>query len=139
MRYVWERLRQPVPTALTLDRQESLTALATAIIAIDDEVLPVELAQLATQLTSAGVDLDPHLLAQVEQWLREVDPLELFWAGVQGLAPQDREMALKIVAKLAIADGETLIEENDLVAILGETLGFSYQDTCLLVQQATEI
>lgn len=138
MRYVWERLRQPIPTALTLDRQESLTALAAAVIAIDDEVLPVELVQLEVQLTAAGVDLSPHLLGQVEQWLREVDPLELFWAGVRGVVPQDREIALTLVARLALADGQTLVEENDLVAILGETLGFSYQDICLLVQQATQ-
>jgi hypothetical protein len=138
MRYVWERLRQPIPTALTLDRQESLAALAAAVIAIDDEVLPVELVQLEVQLTAAGVDRSPHLLGQVERWLREVDPLELFWAGVRGVVPQDREIALTLVARLALADGQTLVEENDLVAILGETLGFSYQDICLLVQQATQ-
>ncbi|APB33203.1 hypothetical protein GlitD10_0885 [Gloeomargarita lithophora Alchichica-D10] len=139
MRYVWESLRQPTPTVLTLNRQEALTALAVAMIAIDDEVLPVELAQLEIQLTAAGVDLNSHLRGQVAQWLREVDPLELFWAGVRGIAPEDREIALKMVAKLAQADGQTLIEENDLVAILGENLGFSYGDICGLVQQATAI
>ncbi len=138
MRYVWERFRQPIPTALTLDRQESLTALAAAVIAIDDEVLPVELTQLVEQLAVVGVDLSPGLREQVRQWLREVDPLELFWAGVQGLVPQDREIAVKMVARLALADGQTLVEENDLVAILGETLGFSHQDICRLVQQATQ-
>jgi hypothetical protein len=54
------------------------------------------------------------------------------------VVPQDREIALTLVARLALADGQTLVEENDLVAILGETLGFSYQDICLLVQQATQ-
>lgn len=138
MRYVWERFRQPMPTALTLNRQESLTALAAAVIAIDDEVLPVELAQLTDQLTLAGVDLSPPLLERAAQWVQEVDPLELFWAGVQGLMPQDREIAVQMVARLALADGETLIEENDLVALLGETLGFSHQEVCRLVQQATQ-
>ncbi len=139
MRYVWKRLREPMVTALSLDRQESLAALATAMIAIDDEVLPTELAQLETQLAAAGVVLSPHLRRQVEQWLREVDPLELFWAGVQGLVPQDREIALKMIAQLALVDGQTLIEENDLVVILGENLGFSYADICALVQQATQL
>jgi len=138
LRNVWERFRQPIPTALTLNRQESLTALAAAVIAIDDEVLPVELTALREQLQLAGVDLSPPLLERAAQWVQEVDPLELFWVGVQGLVPQDREIAVQMVARLALADGETLIEENDLVALLGETLGFSHQEVCLLVQQATQ-
>jgi uncharacterized tellurite resistance protein B-like protein len=138
MRYVWQRFRQPVATSLVLSPQESLTALAVAVIAIDDEVLPVELATLREQLTAAGVDVSPSLWDQVAQWVREVDPLELFWAGVRGLVPHDRELAVKMVARLALADGETLIEENDLVVLLGETLGFSHQEVRRLVQQATE-
>lgn len=138
MRYVWQRLRQPMVTALSLDRQESLAALATAMIAIDDEVLPSELTQLEAQLTAAGVVLSPQLRRQVEQWLREIDPLELFWAGVQGLVSQDREIALQMIARLAMVDGQTLIEENDLVVILGEHLGFSYEAICALVHRATQ-
>jgi len=138
MRYVWQRFRQPVPTTLCLSPQESLTALATAMIAIDDEVLPVELAKLREQLVAAGVEVSPALWAQVSRWVQEVDPLELFWAGVRGLVPHDRELAVKMVARLALADGETLIEENDLVALLGEALGFSHQEVRRLVAQATE-
>ncbi|WP_448380400.1 TerB family tellurite resistance protein [Gloeomargarita sp.] len=137
MRYVWQQFRRPVPTTLSLTPQESLTALATAMIAIDDEVLPVELAKLREQLVAAGVDVSPSLWARVSQWVQEVDPLELFWAGVRGLVPQDRELAVKMVARLALADGETLIEENDLVALLGEVLGFSHQEVRRLVAQAT--
>ncbi len=102
MRYVWQRFRQPVATSLVLSPQESLTALAVAVIAIDDEVLPVELATLREQLTAAGVDVSPSLWDQVAQWVREVDPLELFWAGVRGLVPHDRELAVKMVAPLGV-------------------------------------
>ncbi|MCS7030349.1 MAG: TerB family tellurite resistance protein [Gloeomargarita sp. SKYG116] len=137
MRYVWQCFRQPVSSALTLNRQEALTALATAMIAIDDEVSPLEMTALRTQLTALGIDVDAQLLAQVQRWLQSVDPLELFWAGVRGIDPADRETAVKLVAKLALADGVTLVEENDLVAVLGETFGMNHAQIRTLVQQAT--
>lgn len=138
MRYVWERFRQPVPSSLALNRQEALVALATAMMAIDDEVSPAEMGLLHNQLLGLGIVVDSRVLQQVQTWLRQVDPLELFWAGVRGLDPTDRETAVQLLAKLALADGVALVEENDLVAVLGEVLGFSPAQIRALVQRATQ-
>lgn len=123
MRYVWERFRQPVPSSLVLNRQEALVALATAMMAIDDEVAPAEMGSLHKQLIGLGLGVDSRVIQRVQTWLRQVDPLELFWAGVRGLDPADRETAVRLLAQLA----------------LGEVLGFGPAQIRALVQWATQV
>lgn len=122
------------PRPLTNRERDVIKALA-AVVWVDGHADPSEL-QIVDQVIS-GYAVSPEQRKELTSFVREERGLEGDLA-LEQLNPEDRELLLTNAAIITHADGVQLPSEKTMLARLGKLLGYSEEQTTVIVQSAVE-